>query len=143
LCGCSNPYGGLGKNFTFRLAVPDQLVTTGIHSYVLTANFILLTQWDASVGRWMPWHWIESLEGWRWLMYCLLPVAMVWGISIRVRDEKAMLKVRKRMGAMASTDEEVHSRDVLRLYGGKLALFGVLRMRSFGRIDLVLGCNFV
>jgi protein-S-isoprenylcysteine O-methyltransferase Ste14 len=96
-------YGSLGKNFTFRLAIPDRLVTTGIYNYiqhpsytgqllVLTGNLILLTRWDASVGCWMPRYWIESLEGWGWFLYCLLPVAMVWGMSIRVRDEEAMLK---------------------------------------------------
>lgn len=33
-------YGGLGKNFTFTLAVPKKLITTGIYSWVQHPSYV-------------------------------------------------------------------------------------------------------
>ncbi|KAK9482543.1 hypothetical protein V1527DRAFT_476082 [Lipomyces starkeyi] len=96
-------YSGLGKNFTFRLAPPDRLITTGIYHYVqhpsytgqvivFASNFILLARWDASLACWLPGHIIERMDGWGRVVYTVAIPMMVWTLSMRVRDEEAMLK---------------------------------------------------
>ncbi|KAK9429084.1 hypothetical protein V1505DRAFT_375210 [Lipomyces doorenjongii] len=96
-------YRWLGKNFTFRLAPPDRLITTGIYRYVqhpsytgqvivFAANFILLTRWDASLACWIPGDITETMDGWGLVVYVVAIPMMVWILSVRVRDEEAMLK---------------------------------------------------
>ncbi|KAK9236970.1 prenyl cysteine carboxyl methyltransferase [Lipomyces kononenkoae] len=95
-------YRGLGQNFTFRLSPPDQLVTTGIYRYVqhpsytgqfivVTANFMFLTRWDGPLACWVPANIIDKLRGWGGFVYVVIIVLMVWILSMRVKDEEAML----------------------------------------------------
>lgn len=48
-------FAGLGKNFTFVLAEPDKLVTTGIYRYVqhpsYTGLFLMAAAWLLTFGR--------------------------------------------------------------------------------------------
>ncbi|KAK9371655.1 uncharacterized protein V1513DRAFT_454999 [Lipomyces chichibuensis] len=96
-------FSRLGKNFTFRLAPPDRLITTGIYRYVqhpsytgqvivFAGNFILLPRWDASLACWVPEHIIEKMDGWGRVVYGVAIPMMVWMLSVRVRDEETMLK---------------------------------------------------
>ncbi|KAK9323662.1 hypothetical protein V1517DRAFT_88419 [Lipomyces orientalis] len=95
-------YRGLGKNFTFRLSPPDRLITTGIYRYVqhpsytglftvVTANFMFLTRWDGSLACWLPGDIVEKMRGWGGLVYCVIIFQMLWILSMRVKDEEAML----------------------------------------------------
>ena len=98
----------LGQNFTFRLAKPQELIQTGLYSYVqhpsyaahwpiLVSNIALLLRLDGVLGCVLP--------GWavRWGMGSkgigIWPALLVWlgllglyAIRIRVKDEETMLK---------------------------------------------------
>ncbi|KAH7390164.1 isoprenylcysteine carboxyl methyltransferase [Cadophora sp. MPI-SDFR-AT-0126] len=94
-------YAQLGKNFTFKLARPQSLVTTGLYAYVqhpsysanvivVAANVLLFERPDCLAGCWMSegvaksaWW---SVAGWG------LAVAAVYAASVRVADEERMLK---------------------------------------------------
>jgi protein-S-isoprenylcysteine O-methyltransferase Ste14 len=109
-------YSGLGRNFTFVLAEPDRLITTGLYhnvqhpSYVgqlivMGANLALLCQWDGALGCWIKG---SSFEGWAWTeryIWGALAFLAVWGVRVRVRDEEAMLK-----GKFGKEWEEWHGR---------------------------------
>ena len=95
----------LGRNFTFQLAEPDKLITTGVYKYlqhpsysghfvILGAYFALFARWDGGIGCWISGHRMERLEGWGWVMYSFLGVAEVVALTLRVRDEEKMLKAK-------------------------------------------------
>ncbi|KAK9364974.1 hypothetical protein V1509DRAFT_634649 [Lipomyces kononenkoae] len=95
-------YSGLGKNFTFRLSPPDRLVTTGIYRYVqhpsytgqfivVTTNFMFVTRWDGPLACWLPRHIVDKLRGWGMIVYGVLIILMLCTLSMRVKDEEAML----------------------------------------------------
>lgn len=99
-------YGGLGKNFTFRLATPDHLVTTGIYRYiqhpsysgivvVALANSGLFFRWDGAWGCF-----VSETSSFRrvteagiglWVVLAVTVFALVL-IRLRLRDEEEMLK---------------------------------------------------
>jgi protein-S-isoprenylcysteine O-methyltransferase Ste14 len=96
-------YTRLGRNFTFQLAEPDKLITTGLYKYlqhpsysgqftVLGANLALFARWDGGIGCWISGHRMERLEGWGWVIYSFLGVVAVVALTLRVRDEEKMLK---------------------------------------------------
>ncbi|KAL1963032.1 hypothetical protein VTN77DRAFT_8780 [Rasamsonia byssochlamydoides] len=96
-------YDGLGKNFTFRLAPPDRLITTGIYRYVqhpsytgqlivIGVNLALFFRWDASAACWISEHVLARVSGYGWVVYAVLVVFIVRIGSTRVLDEEAMLK---------------------------------------------------
>lgn len=96
-------YTRLGRNFTFQLAVPDKLITTGLYKYmqhpsysgqliVLGANMALFARWDGGFGCWISGHRMERLEGWGWVVYSFLVVVAVVALTLRVKDEEKMLK---------------------------------------------------
>ena len=98
-------YRGLGKNFTFRLAPPDQLVTTGIYRYVqhpsytgqmivILNNLLLLFRWDGAFGCWVPPSIIAGVRGLGPLFFVAVFVAIASIQVVRMRDEEAMLKER-------------------------------------------------
>jgi len=93
----------LGKNFTFNLAQPDRLTTTGIYSYiqhpsytgqvlVLGLNAILFLRWDGSLACWIPETVSGLLKGWGSVAFALIFLLMAWKLSLRVKDEEAMLR---------------------------------------------------
>jgi protein-S-isoprenylcysteine O-methyltransferase Ste14 len=91
----------LGPNFTFRLAPPKKLVTTGMYAYVqhpsytmnvivVAANAFLFERIDGVVACWLSEGTVES--GW-WRVaagFCVLAAVLL--MSARVRDEEAMLR---------------------------------------------------
>jgi protein-S-isoprenylcysteine O-methyltransferase Ste14 len=96
-------YRTLGKNFTFELAKPDQLVTSGIYAYVqhpsygpffvlLNASLMLFLPLDATPGCFLPWSIVEIWITWRWYLLAAAMTIIALGIGVRVRDEEAMLK---------------------------------------------------
>jgi protein-S-isoprenylcysteine O-methyltransferase Ste14 len=71
-------YASLGKNFTFALAEPDRLKTTGIYRYVqhpsytglvilILANILLLGRTDGVLSCWISPSWYESIRFLRWI----------------------------------------------------------------------------
>ncbi|KAL2203394.1 hypothetical protein CC79DRAFT_1338006 [Sarocladium strictum] len=96
-------YSSLGKNFTFKLQAPDELVTTGIYKYVqhpsytgLTivtiTNAFLFLRPDGVVGLLMPtrgrdvfmWLWSVALTG--------LVSLSTFMLGKRVQEEERLLK---------------------------------------------------
>ncbi|KAK9350263.1 hypothetical protein V1523DRAFT_420376 [Lipomyces doorenjongii] len=96
-------YGRLGKNFTFRLAPPDRLVTSGIYRYlqhpsytglvfIVMANVMLFYRWDASPACWIPATVLQRLDGSGAIVTGIVALLCTWGLMLRVWDEEKMLK---------------------------------------------------
>jgi len=90
----------LGPNFTYRIAPPAKLITTGIYRYVqhpsytaaagvVIANGLLLDRPDGVVACGLGRAWVETYL-WRGIGGGL--VVGVAGLVLRVRDEERMLK---------------------------------------------------
>ena len=98
-------YAFLGKNFTFALAEPDRLTTTGIYRFVqhpsytglftvIICNLALLGRADGVLSCWIPARWYETA---RWTQLCLAPVALsllLGAMWTRVVQEESMLRGR-------------------------------------------------
>lgn len=93
----------LGKNFTFQLAKPDQLMTTGIYSYVqhpsygplfglIGATIMQFLPFDAGAACFLPLDIVNMWVDWRWQFLAFALAIVAGGITVRVRDEEAMLK---------------------------------------------------
>jgi protein-S-isoprenylcysteine O-methyltransferase Ste14 len=95
-------YAQLGNNFTFVLAKPNKLITTGVYHYVQHPSYTGLIP---VLGAW---YWFYTrLDG---IAVCILPPEIVgagvftfipplglslltlWGILLRIRDEEEMMK---------------------------------------------------
>ncbi|KAK2616508.1 hypothetical protein QQS21_000551 [Conoideocrella luteorostrata] len=106
----------LGENFTFRLAKPKALVTTGLYAHVRhpsyptnwlvwVANLGLLLRLDGVLGCVMPsvlvrWGMRSGLWPALLLGLALMSLISIW---VRVQDEEAMLK-----GVFGKEWEEYH-----------------------------------
>ena len=93
----------LAESFTFELAKPKKLVTTGVYRYmqhpsylpdglITIANFALFANLDGWAGCFLP-EWVVRL----WVPmkgYELVPLAGIWFVVIRIRilQEEAMLR---------------------------------------------------
>jgi protein-S-isoprenylcysteine O-methyltransferase Ste14 len=96
-------FQALGKNFTFELARPKKLITTGIYAYVqhpsyppdgiiTLANLALFANLDGWAGTFLP---KELVQLWvKTKILYLFSAAVIWclGISIRIREEEEMLR---------------------------------------------------
>ncbi|KAJ5123091.1 hypothetical protein N7448_009188 [Penicillium atrosanguineum] len=96
-------FGGLGRNFTFHLAAPDQLVTSGVYRWMqhpsYTGQYLIylgcmgvFLRWDGVASCYIGKDVLESLVGYG------VPVGvgiLVWSLTVlglRVRDEEGMLR---------------------------------------------------
>lgn len=96
-------YGGLGRSFTFHLAAPDQLVTTGVYHWIQHPSYSGLVliecgfggiffRWDAVGACWLSSESLIRLSGWG---PTVIPGAFIIAaiiLTTRVRDEEEMLK---------------------------------------------------
>ncbi|KAI1770545.1 hypothetical protein F4818DRAFT_259309 [Hypoxylon cercidicola] len=99
-------YASLGKNFTFALAEPDTLKTTGIYHYVqhpsytgvmvlVACNMALLGRMDGALTCWIPPVWYKALRTLE--LALLIPAGLslsIFGVWTRVRQEERMLRAR-------------------------------------------------
>lgn len=96
-------YGGLGKCFTFHLAPPPHLVTTGIYRWIQHPSYtglamlclggaILFLRWDATPACWIPEIVFSQLEGLGLGISVALMGGVFWTLALRVRDEEDMLR---------------------------------------------------
>jgi protein-S-isoprenylcysteine O-methyltransferase Ste14 len=95
-------YSALGANFTFRLAKPNKLVTSGLYSYVQHPSYIgklvivlgnaALTHGPGGpVGCWLP-AWIVEARL-LWTAFACFAAFVVFRVTRRrVRQEERMLK---------------------------------------------------
>ena len=92
----------LGKNFTFRLAKPKSLITSGMYRYVqhpsytgralnVCGNMILLQSPRGVVGCWLP-AWLVNATPFWGALFALYASGIVWITSKRVSEEEAMMK---------------------------------------------------
>jgi protein-S-isoprenylcysteine O-methyltransferase Ste14 len=98
-------YKGLGRNFTFQLARPSGLITTGIYAWVQhpsylglwavrTVDFFTLNRLDGVLSCVMP-RWWERVLSVPYLSEVLamgLSVGMAGVLWVRVRDEEEMMR---------------------------------------------------
>ncbi|KAK0646782.1 hypothetical protein B0T16DRAFT_414246 [Cercophora newfieldiana] len=103
-------YATLGRNFTFALAKPDHLVTSGIYAYVqhpsytalatlIVANAALMWRLDSVLGCWLP-GWMRGgasangrLGGLsRWVFIPGWVAFSVYVVSKRVMQEEEMMR---------------------------------------------------
>lgn len=98
------PYSALGRNFTFALAQPDRLTTSGIYKYVqhpsyvglvltLAGNAALLWRRDGVLSCWVPPNWMETLVRWK-VVESFLGAGLVsglWMLWKRTLEEEKML----------------------------------------------------
>jgi protein-S-isoprenylcysteine O-methyltransferase Ste14 len=96
-------YGGLGRNFTFRIAAPDQLVTTGVYQFVQHPGYTgmhlatygtgaLWLRWDGPMACWLSGGVVERLNGWGLYVYAAWVAFGLFVMRLRLRDEETMLK---------------------------------------------------
>ncbi|KAK4221587.1 hypothetical protein QBC38DRAFT_491785 [Podospora fimiseda] len=94
-------YSALGKNFTFALAKPDRLTTTGIYKWVqhpsytgvvvlVLANAVLLGALDGAWACWLPPRVYRVLKR-SWCGPVGIAV-MFWCVWTRVKEEERMMK---------------------------------------------------
>ncbi|KAJ5387510.1 Phospholipid methyltransferase [Penicillium cosmopolitanum] len=96
-------FGGLGPNFTFHLARPSRLVTTGIYRWVQHPSYtghlaviagctLLFMRWDGASACWIEESILVGLDGWGLALWASFMGFSVLMIRARVKDEEDMLK---------------------------------------------------
>lgn len=96
-------YGGLGRYFTFHLAAPDQLVTTGVYSWMqhpsYTGQFligvgcaVLFVRWDGAPACWIAAETLSRWDGWGFTAVVGFVAFSLVMLGTRVRDEEDMLR---------------------------------------------------
>ncbi|KAJ5709724.1 Phospholipid methyltransferase [Penicillium malachiteum] len=96
-------YGGLGRSFTFHLAPPDRLITSGIYKwiqhpsysgllFVLAGAHIIFGRWDGGPACWLSESLLSKLHGFGIHATALISIIGTLIITTRIRDEQSMLK---------------------------------------------------
>ncbi len=96
-------FSGLGENFTFGLAKPRGLVTTGIYAHVqhpsytgmglvAVATFAVFLRLDGAVACFVPAARWPLVQAWSATVYAGAGVLLVQQMAVRVRQEEAMLR---------------------------------------------------
>ncbi|KAK3339784.1 hypothetical protein B0T25DRAFT_363434 [Lasiosphaeria hispida] len=102
-------YASLGKNFTFTLAEPDRLTTTGLYRYVqhpsytgllvlIVCNVALLCRTDGALGCWAPPAWYRVLRVAEWVLAPVGSAGVLFAVWTRVREEERMLRAEFGLG---------------------------------------------
>lgn len=99
-------YGGLGRNFTFQLAKPDQLVTEGVYKYLQHPSYtgvilvlggylgLAVNRFDTPLATLVPSSLVKRLREWQGGLAGVLLLLSAVVFSVRIRDEERMLKER-------------------------------------------------
>lgn len=99
-------YSTLGKNFTFALAEPDELVTAGLYAYmqhpgytalvtVVGASAVLTFRMDGVLGCWIPARMATSSTRKWWWRGLVMPALVAFGVytmARRVQQEEEMMR---------------------------------------------------
>lgn len=94
-------YSELGRHFTFHLAAPDHLVTTGVYHWIQHPSYSglamvvvglmsLFFRWDATPACWIDK--CSCLYGWGFTISATLTGLFFCILGVRVRDEEIMLR---------------------------------------------------
>ncbi|KAL4784446.1 hypothetical protein BJX76DRAFT_219866 [Aspergillus varians] len=96
-------YGGLGHNFTFQLARPDRLVTSGVYRYLQHPSYtgivlvlagyvgLVVNQLDTPLSCLIPGPLVTVVRGWVVAIVGLGAVVFGAAVVVRIRDEERML----------------------------------------------------
>ncbi|KAK1585855.1 isoprenylcysteine carboxyl methyltransferase [Colletotrichum navitas] len=84
-------FAQLGGNFTFQLAKPRGLTTTGVYRYIQHPGYTGQVL-DGVAGCWIPQGLEARLNGWGLVCYGVVVLVMARKVSVRVTDEEEMLK---------------------------------------------------
>ncbi|KAK4666164.1 hypothetical protein QC763_0069980 [Podospora pseudopauciseta] len=98
-------YASLGKNFTFALAEPDRLKTTGLYRYVqhpsytgvvvlIFCNIALMARVDGVVSCWASERWYRWLRDLGWSLAPVGVSVVLGAVWTRVRQEEEMLRTK-------------------------------------------------
>lgn len=96
-------FRSLGKDFTFELAKPGKLITSGIYAYcqhpsyfpdllITLSNAALFANLDGWLGTFLPPFLVEKYVQYKYLALSGLFVVWVGIISRRIKEEEEMLK---------------------------------------------------
>lgn len=96
-------FGGLGRHFTFHLAAPDELVTTGIYRWVQHPSYlgqalisvactVLFVRWDGAPACWIAGSTLTRWDGVGFWVAAAFMGFGLWVLVTRVRDEEEMLR---------------------------------------------------
>lgn len=96
-------YASLGPDFTFALARPRGLKTTGIYGYVQHPSYTglcclllgiisYLGRLDGVLACWLPAGALRALAAWKWFVAPCLAAPFFAVLVTRVREEEEMLK---------------------------------------------------
>ncbi|KAI9367769.1 hypothetical protein BJX61DRAFT_551089 [Aspergillus egyptiacus] len=122
-------YGGLGRNFTFQLAAPDRLVTTGVYQYLQHPSYtgmvlvllgylsLLVNRLDTPIACWIPDEILAPLRQWGVVLALADAALTISLLGVRIRDEERMLKEK-----FGREWEEWHARTARRVLTPKMGL---------------------
>lgn len=97
-------YGGLGRNFTFQLAKPDRLITSGVYKYLQHPSYtgivlvlpsfagLVVNRLDTPIACLIPGPLLTLLRDWEIVLVAIAGVMLVLTLTVRVRDEERMLR---------------------------------------------------
>ncbi|KAL4741106.1 hypothetical protein BDV11DRAFT_168467 [Aspergillus similis] len=97
-------YGGLGRNFTYQLAKPDRLITSGIYKYLqhpsytgvvlLLAGYggLVVNRFDTPIACLLPENMLGLLKKWEPILFLFAATVLVLSLMVRIRDEERMLR---------------------------------------------------
>jgi protein-S-isoprenylcysteine O-methyltransferase Ste14 len=95
-------FSTLGKDFTFRLAKPQKLVTSGLYNYmqhpsytgrllIAIGNAFLIHNPNGPIGCWLPARIVDAKLFWR-ILALLVTLGAARITRRRIKDEEKMLK---------------------------------------------------
>ncbi|KAI1161489.1 hypothetical protein F5B18DRAFT_628278 [Nemania serpens] len=98
-------YATLGKNFTFALAEPNRLTTTGIYRYVqhpsytglvalIICNVGFVGRIDGALSCWLPPRLFPYFRTMGWVLAPAGVLALMFVVWTRVREEERMLRAK-------------------------------------------------
>ncbi|KAL4994669.1 hypothetical protein BDV10DRAFT_188791 [Aspergillus recurvatus] len=97
-------YGGLGRNFTYQLAKPNRLVTSGLYKYLqhpsytgivlLLAGYggLVVNRFDTPIACLIPGELLGLLKRWEPGLFVFAATVLFLSLTVRIRDEERMLK---------------------------------------------------
>lgn len=97
-------YGGLGRNFTFQLAKPDRLVTSGVYRYLQHPSYtglvlvlpsfagLVVNRLDTPIACLIPGPLLALLRDWEIVLGAITGAVLVVTLAVRIRDEERMLR---------------------------------------------------
>ncbi|KAL4902926.1 hypothetical protein BDW74DRAFT_180225 [Aspergillus multicolor] len=97
-------YAGLGRNFTYELAKPDRLTTSGIYAYLQHPSYtgmalelagyygLLVNALDTPVACLIPGFLLGFLRTWELPFLMVQSTIFVSFFTMRIRDEEKMLR---------------------------------------------------